>query len=147
GYKPVLAEAHWLLGVLRFAAGNAQESEAELHAAALAAEASGDAQVAARAWTQLVWGVGYVLARPTEGRLWGRYARAAIERAGGDPNREAMLALNLGTVALREERYASAGTYFERARVIWKRTLGPDSFWVSNSLMHLGTTHALAGDF
>lgn len=104
-------------GKIAFQRGDYGASEKLLHESAATAEEAHDDATAADAWTQLIPVTGSALGRPAEARRWGRYADAALRRAGGDVEREAMRLRQLGLIASRIEGNLEEGLELaQRAR-------------------------------
>jgi tetratricopeptide (TPR) repeat protein len=126
GHVPLVARLLLVIGKLRRGAGDLTKAEAALHEAAGAAQDARDDAVAADAWTALVRVVGFNLDRPAEGRVWARYAQAAIERSGGDDEREANRLRALATVVWRRQGARDeARTLIEGARALYQKSRGP----------------------
>jgi tetratricopeptide (TPR) repeat protein len=92
-------------------------AEKLFHEAAATAEEARDDGTAADAWTLLIPVTGRDLGRTGEARRWGRYAEAALRRAGGDVEREALRLRQLGLVISRIEGNQEEGLELaQRAR-------------------------------
>lgn len=119
--KVLLATGRLTLGTNDVAA-----AEPLLHEAAATALDAREDLVAADAWTLLIRLTGMLEGRVTEARVYGRYAEAAIRRAGGDPEREAMRLRNLGLVVSRRAHELQEGRdLIERARALFASSRGP----------------------
>lgn len=86
-YLPVEAEALCLVGEVQTELGDYKAAEAVLVDAVSAAQASQHDEVAARAWIDLMYSVGYKLARYEHGLRWNRYAAATLQRLSGPGQR------------------------------------------------------------
>ena len=116
-YRPVEAEALLQLGRLQDNSGDSKAAENTLEEAALAAEASRSARVAASAWGRLVY-VGDHLARFDQAQAWGRLASAKLDAVGGDDEIFAVLLNGLGNIFAEQGKYDQALTHFRRALAI-----------------------------
>jgi serine/threonine protein kinase len=126
GYAPLIDKLLLASGRLTLGANDLAAAEPLLHeAAAMALDAREDL-VAADAWTVLVRVVGMLGGRIAEARVYGRYAEAAIRRAGGDPEREATRLRYVGIVVSRREHKLEQGReLIERARAMFASNRGP----------------------
>jgi tetratricopeptide (TPR) repeat protein len=145
GYRPVESEALYQLGVLQSRTGDQKAAAAALHDAALAAVAGHHDRVAALAWSQLSYVVGYLQARAAEGEMWGRHGVATVERLGGDAAIEADVVSNLGSIAFRQGRYAEALSRYQRALSLREKALGPNHWRTGRSHGNLGVVHRRMG--
>ncbi len=125
GHAPLLARLLLAIGKLQKGAGDYAKAEGTLHEAAGEAQVARDDTVVADAWTALVRVAGFHLDRPAEGRVWAHYAQAAIERAGGDDEREATRLRTLATVVWRRQGARDeARALIERARALYQKSPG-----------------------
>ncbi|HXU45518.1 MAG TPA: serine/threonine-protein kinase, partial [Thermoanaerobaculia bacterium] len=141
GYAPVEAEALDLRAQLEDAQGAYEKAEATLFAALAAAQKGHHDALVARAWTQLVWEVGFHQTRFDEGERWGRMAAASLDRLGGaaeNPELDADLASNLGAARDLKGDHAAGVALETRALAIYEKALGPDHPSVSRALNRLG---------
>jgi serine/threonine-protein kinase len=114
GYDPVLAEALFELGVLEDGSGApAAAAEAWYEAAGLALR-TGDDRLAVRAYTELMWSVGYRQAKVEQAMVLHRVANALADKVG-DPLIEARLAETLGDVQIVAGAFDDATANLERA--------------------------------
>jgi tetratricopeptide (TPR) repeat protein/predicted Ser/Thr protein kinase len=119
GYAPIEARRLWVRGQLEYLAGALASAEATLHAAGIAAAATGDEGLLADVWTLLGRLVGFRRYRPDEGRRWLAYAEAALRRAGGDDEREVLRLHALAVVAWYAEGHdEEARALLSRARAL-----------------------------
>jgi tetratricopeptide (TPR) repeat protein len=124
-FEPLLARLLLVEGRLAAGVNDYPRAERVLHEAAAVAEDAHDDAVAADAWTMQVRVIGFNRARPAEGRTWARYAEAAIRRAGGDDEREAIRLRNLATVVWRREgQLDEARGLLARAHDLYDRSHG-----------------------
>jgi tetratricopeptide (TPR) repeat protein len=126
GYAPLVDKLLLATGRLALGANDLPGSEALLHEAAATALDAREDLIAADAWTVLVRVVGMLGGRIAEAKVYGRYAEAAIRRAGGDPEREATRLRYVGIVVSRREHKLEAGReLIERARAMFASSRGP----------------------
>ncbi len=110
-----LAEVLRVRGRLRMGAGELDGAEDDLYDALWAAEDGRDDRGAAEAWNELVWLDGYHRMAFERAERSAAHARAAIERAGGDPRLEAVRLRNVGWTAARRGEPKIAIDRFEEA--------------------------------
>jgi len=143
---PILeAEARLRLGHLHQRLRNLPEAETELTQALWLAEANDADIVAAKAAIHLVWLVGDLLDRPSEGMAWARHARSLVTRSGDDPLLLAHLLQNEASVSVDLADHATALQKLERAitlREANQRANHPDLAMAYNNY---GTALAAAG--
>jgi tetratricopeptide (TPR) repeat protein len=137
-YRPIHAQALYLLGRSQASAGRFREAERTLFDALCAAEAGWEERLRARAARSLVLVVGNQQARYAEGHRWAKYAAAAVERVGGDSLLEAELGMEIGILLSREGRYAEALSHHEGALKLFRRTLTPDHPDIGRALNNVG---------
>lgn len=126
GYAPLIDKLLLASGRLALGTNDLAASEALLHEAAATALDAREDLVAADAWTVLVRVVGMLGGRIAEAKVYGRYAEAAIRRAGGDPEREATRLRYVGIVVSRREHKLEEGReLIERARAMFASSRGP----------------------
>jgi len=110
------------------------------------AEAAHADAVVVDGWLRLSWVAGVELGEP-QGALWADFARAALERLGEDPRREAELAHGLGGLAYRAERYDDALTHYQRALRLQQDLLSPDDPTIARTLNHIANVLIMLDDF
>jgi tetratricopeptide (TPR) repeat protein len=137
GYRPLEAEALYLLGTLQ-APGEPRAAEASFHGAAAAADRSRDDELAAKAKVRLVHNLGWSQTRTEEALLWAEHARAAIERMGGDPGLESSLLLYQGSTYARAKQPARALPFHRRALALLEKQLPPTHPKVAAALNLIG---------
>jgi tetratricopeptide (TPR) repeat protein len=125
GYRPLEAEALYVLGFAQSANGEYREAGTSLEAAVLAAEAGRMDRLAVRACVRLTSIAGQS-SRTVDANNWANRAAAIIERIGGDRLLEADLAFARGNVALAAGRYADAIPEYQRVLATREQLLGPD---------------------
>jgi tetratricopeptide (TPR) repeat protein len=135
-YRPVQAEALYLLGRLQDDAGD-KAAEGTLLEAVRAAEAGRHDRVAALAWIELVFVAGRHM-RFREAHERGAHAGAAIERLGGDEDLRAGLLLNLGAALRKEGRAEEALANHREALRVFEKLRGPNHPLVATTLGNLG---------
>ncbi len=139
-HRPTEAEALSWLGRLQQKNGDPKAAAATLRDAALVAQASGHDEVAAQAWTLLVFVSGSMLGKPDDALSWARHAESAMERLGG-PQAEylrARLDHDVGIVIARQGKLDDAAAHYRRAQSVYERTLGPSHVQVAAVLTDLG---------
>jgi tetratricopeptide (TPR) repeat protein/tRNA A-37 threonylcarbamoyl transferase component Bud32 len=90
-----------------------------LEEALWAAMAAGDDETAARVAGRLVEAVGYALADREGGERWLAFARAVLQRTGGDRRTEAQIDTAEGATLVAAGRYEDALAVHERSREYW----------------------------
>jgi tetratricopeptide (TPR) repeat protein len=146
GYRPLEAEALLAQGRLEHRAGEPKLAEKTLERAVRAAEAGRHDRVAAMAWAELTFLVGYELARYARGVELGDHAAAALERLGGDDEIQSTLEKALGAIEADQGRLDPALAHFERAVTLLERAHGPDHPGVTSALDNVGMAALASGD-
>ncbi|HEU4536998.1 MAG TPA: tetratricopeptide repeat-containing protein kinase family protein, partial [Polyangiaceae bacterium] len=126
GYRPVEAEALYLVGALAERSGDFAAAERDLEQATLAAEAGRHDELTAQALGDLIFVRGGRLARYESLDLLERRAFAVLERLGTPGELEAPLRVSLGQVNLMRSRYPEAERNLARALTLLERRYGPD---------------------
>ena len=129
--------------------GKYTEAEAALEDAYFRALEAGALEVAAEAAVMLSAAVGYVQARPNEGRWWSRHATSILSLLGL-PEDDLLRAYALGSLASVQEAagaYAEAKELGQRSLVIYEKSLGPDHPSVATALNNLASAYGLTGDY
>lgn len=137
GYRPLEAEALYWLGAMQMKTGDARAAEATLVQAASAALAGHHGRVAAQSWIDLL-ALAKQPDRRTQREEWSRYADAALEALGPEPDLRALQQLHLGNAALEAARLADAQAAYEKALAIWRDLQGPTSPRIADCLAQLG---------
>jgi serine/threonine protein kinase/tetratricopeptide (TPR) repeat protein len=138
-YLPIQARAMFLTARMRRRVGDTAAAEALLRELVpLAARVQDDALVA-RAWSELLWGIGYVEARHEEALALSLAAEAAVERTGDDLLR-ADLWLTLGAILYSKGEYGRAAEYETRALDAQESALGPKHPDVAQALNNLAVS-------
>ena len=81
GYKPLVAEAQWLLAQLHGRRSDFAQGVAAAHRAAVAAQESGQMELVVQAWTDVVF---QDSSRGEDASLWSAYVEALLPRLSGD---------------------------------------------------------------
>ncbi len=144
-YPPVLAEALLVNGMVRDASGDAHGAESALREAATAAATAHDDRRAARAWTSLLWNLGYSQQQREQVPIAQLAAEAALARAGDPPVLQADLDNTVGTVRYVAGDYDTARDRFERA-LSARQKLDDDSK-IAGVLSNLGLVYYRKGDY
>jgi eukaryotic-like serine/threonine-protein kinase len=146
GYRPVEAEALFVLGDVQDDRGDYPASERTLRASFAAALAGHHEAQAALTLTALVAGVGLRQARFAEAHDWAKLAEAETERSS-DPVLKGELAKTEGRVFVREGKYEDGRVAIERCLSLWEPALGEDDPSVAGALTDLGNIYFEQGDF
>ena len=137
-YPPVVPEARLRVGSLLRRLGRYEEAEQHLSRAFWTAQEVEHDRAAAAAAVEMVFLVGYSMARPEDGRVWSRHAEATIERLADPDELVAKLENSLGVVAWSEADHAAARRHHERALAVREAAGDPDSTAIAVSLFNLG---------
>jgi eukaryotic-like serine/threonine-protein kinase len=143
GYRPLEAEALYLLGVLEDRLAESREAEGTMFEALVTAQESGDFLTAGQAASQLSWIVGVQQARLAEGRRWSRIAQATIQGAGGGNAARSEVLRQLALLAYQEGRYLEAARISEQALILARRAYGAEHPQVAAILSNLGVFYQL----
>ena len=135
-YRPLEAEALFLLGDLEDDVGEYRASEQTLIRAASAALAGRHEVVQARAFTALVTEIGLRQARFEEAHAWELLAESAASHA--DPFVRGEVQRNLGRLFYREGKFSDAREAIERCLAIWGPSLGGEDLAMAGPLTDLG---------
>ncbi|HET6282959.1 MAG TPA: serine/threonine-protein kinase [Polyangia bacterium] len=144
-YKPLLAEALNLLGLLQFKSADITMAERSFQEAYWAAEVSRHDEVKAEVAVAEVYVVGYLQARPDAGENWSRYAEAVLQRMGGHERLQSWLLNGLGTVYEGQGRLPEALKAGEAALALKQKVLPPDHPDIGLSLGNLANWLGLLG--
>ncbi|MEM6994520.1 MAG: serine/threonine-protein kinase [Myxococcota bacterium] len=115
GERAALAEAQLMAGLAHARLGEVALSEEALREAMLVATEVSHDMVAARAAIELVYVVGYLQARPQQGRIWAGHAEALVERLDEPDRVSARLERHLGILASYAGELDEAGRHYSRA--------------------------------
>jgi serine/threonine protein kinase/tetratricopeptide (TPR) repeat protein len=144
-YRPIEAEALYVLGDVEDDQGDYATAEATLRRSFGAALAGRHEAQAARALTALVAEVGLRQARFAEGHQWAALAEAEVERSS-DPFIRGELPRNEGRLFVREEKYPEARGAIEKCLSIWEPALAKDDYAIAGPVTDLGNVFFLQGD-
>jgi len=145
GYRPLEAEALFLLGDVEDDQGDYKASERTMLRAATAGLEGHHDQMVARSLAALVVEVGLRQARFEEAHAWAALAGAAAER--GDAYVRGEVRRNVGRLLYREGRFAEARAETEACLAVWRPALGDDAFAVAGPLTDLGNTYYAEADY
>ena len=145
GYRPLEAEALFLLGDLQDDLGDYKASERTLVRAAAAAIAGRHDEVLARATTALVAVVGLRQARFEEAHEWAAVAQAAADRSDAFVRGE--MRRNLGRLLYREGKFGEARAEIEACLALWGPALGDQAYAMAGPLTDLGNAFYSEGDY
>jgi tetratricopeptide (TPR) repeat protein/predicted Ser/Thr protein kinase len=137
-YPPLDAETSLARADLEEGNGTYAEAVASANEAIVAAEEGGHAEIAARAWTVLVWLEGLRLVHFDEAIAASRHAQAIIARLGRDDLLVAELQRSLGATYLRKGDLVRAGEAYELAYRLRRRVMGDADPKVAECLSDLG---------
>ena len=141
GYKPLLAEALWTAGSFRAQLGELDDAVATYREAVRAAEAGRHDDFAAKSWIGLFAVVGLVQAKFDEGLELAAHAQAAIERMGGNPEREISLAIDRAWLYHSMGRFDDELAQATHALALAQSTPGMDPEKLANGLELVGVAY------
>jgi serine/threonine-protein kinase len=145
GYKPLLAEVLDLIGLAESEVDTTQ-AEHTLEDSFLVAEESRDDATAALATANLIYVVGYGLARPEDGKRWARISGAILDRLGpGHARTRSWMLNNLAAIYSGAGDFEQARALFEQAIAIKEETLGKEHPDVAISLSNLAQCYLELG--
>ena len=137
GYEPLLAEVLYRRGRLEEKDGRLVEAQRTLEEAAKVALSAGNDGALADIWTHLSYVVGSRLQEKAQGEQCSEYARAAIERLGGDDLREAIrLQRLLNIIFSVESRARETVALLARQQVLFDRTDAPPLIRADRDAIH-----------
>jgi tetratricopeptide (TPR) repeat protein len=145
GYRPLEAEALYLLADVEDDQGDYKAAEHTMLRAATAAIAGHHDQMLARSLAALVVEVGLRQARFEEAHAWASLARAAAER--GDAFVRGEVRRNVGRLLYREGKFAEARRETEECLAVWRPALGDDAFAIAGPLTDLGNAYYAEADY
>jgi eukaryotic-like serine/threonine-protein kinase len=147
GFRPLLAEAKFALGVAHKQLGEHVEAVRALDDAADDALATGHDAVAADAWIELMKVVGYRQGKIELGLHYARLATVAIERLGRSQDADLKFGQALALVLQRGGNHADAEVLLRRVIAKAERVEPKDELRVGASLMTLASTLHERGDY
>lgn len=146
-YRPVQAEALYLLGDLQERAGDVEGSEPTLRQALLRAEAASDDEVKARAAIALLRVVGEVQNDFERAEEWRSFAAATLDRLAGHRELRAEYLDQLGRVKKAEGLYPEALKHHEEAVVLRRQGRGERSPELAAAMGDAGVALFFLGRF
>ena len=148
GYPPLTVRVRGQLAGLAARLGEPAAAEPALAAVFVDAGALGVDDVALDAANRLVFGVGYLGARPDEGLLWARAAEMMVRRLGEESGpRGAAVKSSLANVLYARGDLERAQELFEEALAINQRALGASHPLIADSLTNLADVHYARRDY
>ncbi|MFO0637007.1 MAG: tetratricopeptide repeat-containing protein kinase family protein [Nannocystaceae bacterium] len=147
GFRPLAAELAYARGELRYDTGDAEAAATLLEQATFEAEAGSHDELAARAWTRLMFVQGYRLANRAASDAAARRAEAAVLRSGGRPELMANLLHDRGAVRMVRGEYEAALADQREALRLRLELEGPASIDVANAHQGLGNALVQLGRF
>lgn len=145
-YKPLTAEAQYLIGVTADMLGDYTAAAAALEAAFLAAEASHHDAVAIESAVRLLFVVGYRMSKLDEAGLWERLTDAIMERQGRPREYESRWLSMRGSIRIRAGKLDEAAELLNSARLSAEGRFGPTSYEVASIINNLGSLSGIRGD-
>jgi eukaryotic-like serine/threonine-protein kinase len=146
GYRPLQAEALYLLGDLQDKLADSRRAEGTMFDALLTAQEGGDFLLAGEAAAELAWIVGFQQSRTEEGRRWSRIAEATVQGARGGAAARSIVLKQLAVIFYQEGRYSEAARVARLALAITERAYGPAHPQVANVLSNLAVFYDMAGN-
>jgi len=146
-YAPVRAEAALVLGSTEEQSSEFAAAARSLRRALLAAWAGRSDAVAAEAATSLVSVTGDRLGHYAEAHDWTDWAQAAVARLEHGERADALLAQTLGTLYIREGKYAEALAHCQRAVDTLLRVARADDLALGRARQALGTAHYMRAEY
>jgi tetratricopeptide (TPR) repeat protein/predicted Ser/Thr protein kinase len=125
GYEPLEATALLQLGDAQLANGDANQADATLGHAALAADTARDDTTRARALTRQLYAVGYVLEQFARVASLDAQVSSIIARLGGDDELDGDRLQTTGMIALAERDLGAAVDRLSRAVALREKKFGP----------------------
>jgi tetratricopeptide (TPR) repeat protein len=139
-HDPLLAEALYEQANLENRNGDNTGAESDLLAALTAADRGGHDQFRAKAYVQLIYIVGVIGHRISEGRLYARLGEAAVARLGDPPELRADLLSQHGNLTAIEEP-AKALPMLAEAVALKERAYGAGDADVAIARVNLGLSY------
>jgi tetratricopeptide (TPR) repeat protein len=146
-YAPLLAETMIDLGHLQGALGLADDAEASLREAIVAAEEGRDDRFGVMAANNLVFVAGYLNGEFDDAELWHRFASAKLDRLGGDEPLGVELADTWAAILVRAGRYGEAKAVQEEALAGIVRIYGDDSLDAAMAMNTMGHVLSSIGEY
>jgi tetratricopeptide (TPR) repeat protein len=146
-YAPLEADAAIRAAMFELQFDRHEESIAHLYLALRLTERAKDDSLRAYAATKLVLVLGHYQKKFDEAALAGRFAEAAIERAGGADSLRAELSVSRAAVALARGDLVEARNHCRQTVELRERAFGPDDYRLGNGLSELGLLETRLGDY
>jgi tetratricopeptide (TPR) repeat protein len=147
GWAPLVAEALEAVGAVESARGDYPAAEARLRDAYFEALEGGHDAIAVHAASQLVFVVGYRLARRADGLQWARHAEARLGTPSITGLDEARLRNSMGAMFEDQGRFDDAAAVYQRALELLEVERGVDHPDVATVHNNLGNLAERRGDF
>ena len=147
GWPPLRADALQAVASIELAQGEYAAAEADLREAYFDAVEGGHDVGVVHVASELVFVVGYRLARHDEGREWARHAEARLDAPGVEPLDEAALRNSIGAMLEDAGSLDEAAAQYERALELMEAERGPEHPDVATLHNNLGNLAEKRGDF
>jgi tetratricopeptide (TPR) repeat protein len=147
GFAPLIAETLIREGELQGKTGDRKSAEATLQRAVAFAETADADELAARAWNQLCFVVGYELGRNTEGEAFCGYARAILARDGANPELQGDNLRFTGLVLENEGKYDDALEVLKKALAVNEKLYGSEHPAVATVTSSVGNAYILMAQY
>ncbi len=144
-YLPIRAEASYFLGIAHFKTGASKSAEQSLRRAMKLAAEAGDSRTFIKAGVELVYVIGYHLAKYEEALWTGEFVESVVLLHGRDSDLLAKLRTNLGVIQWVQGKYAEALPRFEKSLAYYHQRFGQDHQRVAFVLNALGNVLADMG--
>jgi eukaryotic-like serine/threonine-protein kinase len=145
-YRPLEAEALWLVASLELTKGNAKRAEQTLKQALWAAMAGRHREIEVDVSNQLIYVVGYEQKRVEEGHFWAHHAEAALAGFGRNDALAASWHSSLGVLYGVEGKQEQQLEHGEQALALALKAYGPEHGRVAVALSNLGVTYGNRGE-
>lgn len=145
GWRPLTARALHTQGLLRENASDHPGAEDAYYQALWAAEAARDDDLAAEAWLDILYSVGYWQARYPQLERLRQHADAALVRIGSPPPLTARLYQTDGMIRSEQGDQAAALKALQQALAAFESAYGPEHWEVARTLTSIGMVCRRAG--
>jgi eukaryotic-like serine/threonine-protein kinase len=139
GYRPLLAEAHLVMGELRANEGRPTDARKQLEQAYFQARSSGHDEIAGQAAVALTGLLGDKLRELPAALTWAEHARAEVQRLGRPPVLEGSLQLVLGLIQDAKGDYPAALASHRLGLEILQKHHGKDHLQVADAHEKVGS--------
>jgi tetratricopeptide (TPR) repeat protein/predicted Ser/Thr protein kinase len=147
-WAPLEAEARLAVGRVEIELGHYEDARRELEQASLDATGSAHDLVVLRAAISLASVVGYSLAKPEQGRYWGRLGFELLERMGLEGTiHEAALHSSVGDLRWAAGEYETSMESYREARELYEQALGPEHPELAHQLNNIGYLYKEQGNY